>query len=141
MAAMELLCHMAGVNSERLSKEESVLLETILFADLCNELLSLFKSLYKDYFQLLKNTEMEEEVMEANLMKCLINDIIATESYTLEGIAFYTQTHDEVIYEVVCGRNTSPSLMLSRKIIELHRSVRPELYKKIFAKILQSEAA
>lgn len=30
--------------------------------------------------------EMEGVVIESNFMRCIINDILATESYTLEGI-------------------------------------------------------
>ena len=33
------------------------------------------------------------------------------------------------------GLNTSPSAIFLRKIIELHRSIRPELYREIMRKI------
>jgi hypothetical protein len=78
---------------------------------------------------------MENGVMEDSLVRCVINDILSTEEYTLAGIACYTQTPEEVIYEVAMGQNTSPSALLLRKIIELHRSVRSDLYRAIMKKI------
>lgn len=135
MPAMELLCHIIGVNPHELSKEENLILEAELLAYLCNELKKLFKNQFKDYFRLMKyNSNMEDSVIDENFIRCIINDILSTETYTLPGIAFYTQTPEDIIYEIVTGKNTSPSLFLSRKIIELHKSIRRDLYKEILSK-------
>jgi hypothetical protein len=74
---------------------------------------------------------MENKMLDANLLALIIKDILATEEYDLKGIAYYTKCHEDVLHEVVTGCNINPSAMLVRNIIELHRSVRAELYIKI----------
>ena len=51
------------------------------------------------------------------------------------GIAYYVQMPEDVIYELVTGLNKNPSLELSRKIVELHKSVRIELYQAVLEKV------
>src|SRR6188768_1913567 len=85
----------------KLSKEENLILEAELFYKICDELKKLLWDRFKDYFHLLKfNIEMEDTVIEANFLRCIINDILSSETYTLSGIAFYTQTPEDIIYEV-----------------------------------------
>ena len=144
MPATELLCHLVGICPAKLTKEENLILEIELFTRICEELKEGFKTKYKDYFRIIKcNAEMENAIMEANFVRCVINDILSTEEYTLDGIACYTQTPEEVVHELATGWNTSPSAVLLRRIVELHRSVRRELYdammKKISATILAPE--
>jgi hypothetical protein len=136
MPAIELLCRVMGVSPNKLSREENFLLEMDIFMRVCRELKEVFKSNYKNYFCLMKlNAETEDAMLEAGLMRYIITDILLTEEYSLNGIAYYTQTPEDIICDVVTGRNTAPSLPLSRKIIELHRSVRPNLYREIIKKI------
>jgi len=75
-------------------------------------------------------------MLESELVRCIINDILSTEEYSLTGIAFYTRKPEDVIFEIASGNNTDPSASLLRKIIELHRSVRPSLYQQIIKKII-----
>lgn len=133
MPAMDLLCHIIGINSRQFSREENLLLEAELFYQLCDRLKNLLSVQFKEYFDLIK-IEMEDFMMEANFVRCIVNDILTSEAYTLSGIALYTQMPEDIIYEVAAGCNAHPSLYLSRKLIELHRSVRPELYKEIMKK-------
>lgn len=137
MSATEFLCQLVGVSPAKLSKEENIILEMELFTRLCEELKEVFKIKYRDYFRAIKfnNTEWENIMLEANFVRCVINDILSTEEYTLDGIAYYTQTPEEVVYELAMGWNTSPSAALLRKIIELHRSVRRDLYDAMMKKI------
>jgi hypothetical protein len=139
MPAIEPLCQLVGVIPTKLSKEESMIFEIELFTRICEELKEVFKKDYKDYFRTMKcNAENESVMMEAYFVRCVINDILSTEEYTLDGIAYYTHTPEEVVYEVAIGKNTSPSAVLLRKIIELHRSVRRELYGEMMKKISAS---
>ena len=136
MPATEPLCHLVGINPAELTKEEGIILEVELFARLCEELKNIFKTKHKDYLQLIKcDSETENTIMEALFVRCVINDILSTEEYTLDGIAVYTHTPEEVVYELAMGANTSPSATLLRRIIELHRSVRRDLYEALMKKI------
>jgi hypothetical protein len=137
MPAMRPLCHLMGVNLPKLSKEEHLFLEAELFVRICEELKEIIREQNKDYFRLMKfNTEKENAMIEANFISCIMNDILSTQEYNLPGIAYYTDTPEDVVYEVVAGRNTNPSLSLSRRVIELHVSVRPKLYRSIMSKII-----
>lgn len=142
MSAMELLSQSVGIDSKKLSKEENLLLEAELFARICEEIGRILKHDYKDYFRLMKfNTEMECAMIENNFIRCLINDIVASEAYTLSGIALYTQTPEDVLSDLISNTHTNPTLSLPRKIIELHRSIRPDLYKGILKKITDEQLA
>ena len=136
MPAMEPLCYLIDISPTNLTKEENLMIEIELFARICEALLEEYKIKYKDYFQILKsNAKMEYVTMEAKFLSNIINDILSTKEYTLSGIACYTQTHEDVVYEVAIGINTNPSAIFLRKIIELHRSIRQELYREIIKKI------
>jgi hypothetical protein len=78
---------------------------------------------------------MESDMREDNLVYCLVNDILSTKVHTVAGIAIYTEIPEDVIYEASLGSIKTPSVTLLRKIIELHRSVRPELYRDIMDKM------
>lgn len=136
MSAIEPLSQLIGINATMLSKEENILLEIEIFSRLCEELKEVFRQQYRDYFHLMKfNTEMENTMLESKFIRFLIQDILSTDEYSLEGIAHYTQIHEDVLYEVYTELNTQPSAALLRKIIELHRTVRRDLYQQITKKI------
>lgn len=136
MSATEPLCQIIGVNPKNLTKEEILILEAELFLHICEGLRKIIIAKYIDYFRLIKfNTEMENTMIEINFIRYITNDILSTEEYSVSGIAYYTNSPEDVIHEIIAGNNTNPSLTLSRKIIELHRSVRPSLYQQIIKKI------
>lgn len=136
MSAIEPLCLLFGIEPGTLSKKEKILLEAELFLRLCEELKEFFREQYKDYFLLMKLTkEKENNMLESKFIVFFIEDILATKEYNLKGIALYADTHEDVLHEAYAGLNLYPSAILLRKIIELHRTVRRELYQKIIKKI------
>lgn len=136
MSATEPLCHLIGMNSYQLTKEEIFLLEAELFTRIYVELKEIFRKEHSDYFRLMKFTiEKENEMLEAKFARLIIQDILSTKEYNLEGIARYTNTYEEVVEEVIAGRNTTPSAIFFRRIIDLHQSVRRDLYDAIVKKI------
>lgn len=80
-------------------------------------------------FNLINLDKMDEEEIILNLMRYLIIDILATEEYTLEGIATYARVPLDVIIDIVSGLNNNPSLSISLKIIQLHSIVRRSVYE------------
>ncbi len=136
MSAIRALCELYGINNEALSREENLILEAELFVSTCDALKEIFRTQYKNYFRLMNFTmEMENTMLDANFMRLIIRDILSTEEYTLEGIACYAATHEDVVHEVVAGKNTAPSATFLRRIIELHKSVRCEIYDEVVKKI------
>ena len=137
MPATEPLCHLAGLNPAKLSKEENLIIEVELFTRIYEALREECIAKHKNYLPIIRfNTVTENEIMEAKVARDVVNDILSTEEYTLSGIACYTQTPEDVVYEVALGLNTNPSATFLRKIIELHRSIRRDLYSEIIKKIV-----
>lgn len=136
MAAVEPLCNVIDINSKLLSREENLIVEAELFIRVCDELRDLFKVFNKEYLRLLKlDYERENMMIEADFLRHVVQDILMSKEYSVEGIAYYTQIPEEVITDLMLGKNAEPSLPLSRKIIDLHRSVRPNLYREIMKKV------
>lgn len=137
MSAMEPLCRLIGIIPDNLTKEEHCLLEAELLRSICYELREFFRIKYKDFFRFIKfSKEKENDMLERNFVSLVIKDILASGEYTLEGFARYADTHEDVVHEVISGINTSPSAMLLRRVIDLHRVVRSGLYDEIIKKII-----
>ncbi len=142
MSTVQPLCLLLEIDPRQFSKEELLLLEAELFVRICGELKEIIREQNKDYFRIMKfNLEKENTMLEIKFIRCIINDILSTEEYNLLGVALYTDTPEDVIYELASGFNTNPTFLLSRKIIELHRTVRPNLYREIANKIRQESIA
>lgn len=137
MSAITPLRYLIGIYSDKLSKEENIYLEAELFVCVYELIKDFFKTEYRNYFDLMKySTEMESAMLEANFIRLMIKDILATDEYTLSGIAYYTETPEEIICEILTSANPRPSATFLRKIIELHRQVKRDLYQEIKRKIL-----
>lgn len=137
MPAMEPLCHLAGIDSHKLTTEENLVLEAILLVRLCDELVEHFRTEYTGYFRTMKFTrEMENEMLNKNILRLILGDMLKSEEYSISGIAYYTQMPEEVISDVFTGQNMAPSLPLSRKIIDMHRTVRADFYRETIKRIL-----
>jgi len=137
MPAIEPFIRLFKFKFSDLSKEKIYLIELELFIRVYMELTQIFRSYYREYFSIMKfSTNMEQEMIDDNFLKLILNDLLLSEAYSLEGIAYHIQEPEDVVYEVASGHNTNPSFKLSRKIIELHRSFRPDLYKKIIDNLI-----
>ena len=133
MPAIEPLSRLLGIDPNNLSTEENLVLEIELFANVYETLTEHFEISYKNYFE--STNETEANMIDEKFISYLINDILATGEYSLSGVAYYTQIPEEVLYDAAIGRNKFLSLLFSRKIMELHRNVRGELYQSIIKKI------
>lgn len=138
MSAIEPYLHLPSTFARHLSEREVRLFEAELFCNLYREIKFYFRSkYYEELIDLVKPTKKEEDTMlEADFLKTLINDILATNEYTLAGIAYYTDTPEEVILEIITGQNQRPSALLMQRAIDLHRLVKKDLYKQLIKKIL-----
>jgi len=136
MSEGKSLLFLLKINSQNFSKEEAFLLEAKLFVRLYQELIEIFREEHSEYFHTLKFTsKMEKYMLESNFIRLIIRDILSTENYTLDGIAYYTHIHEDIITEFASGLNIEPSANSLLKILELHISVREELYNSIMKKL------
>ncbi len=56
------------------------------------------------------------------------------------GIANYVRMPEDVIYDLFIGINKTPSSSLWNKIIELHSTVRSDLYQELIKMIMSNNA-
>ncbi len=90
---MEPLCVLIGIQPNKLTPQEKILLESEIFLNIFEELKEVFRIHHKKYFHLMKFTIEKENIMlEANLARLIIQDILLTGEYNFEGIAYYTHT-------------------------------------------------
>ncbi len=137
MPAKEPLTQLLGIHSSSLSLQERIFLEADLFLHICQELKVIFTNQYKTYFKLIKsNVDAEHTMLDADFTRLIIKDILLTDEYTLDGIAHYANTHKDVVVDIALGHNSCPSVTFVQKVIALHRSVRPELYRSISKKFM-----
>jgi hypothetical protein len=68
MSAVELLCHIVGMNSAIFTKAENLFLEAELFTRICEQLREFFRKQHKEYFRLMKFTFNKE----AQLLKYIL---------------------------------------------------------------------
>jgi len=135
MSAVIPLRRLMGSAVPALSKYEAILLEVELFARICDELKTFFigsKKICLDIYRIAG----EGIAMEVRLVKSMINDILSTGEYSLQGIACYTGTHEDVVEDIFTGINTSPTVLFFRRLVDLHRMVRQELYEMVMQKIM-----
>lgn len=100
------------------------LLEVLLIDALCAELDNIFQGEFC-------------MMTDRSVINYILLDLIKSEDYTIDGIATYTHIPQEVIYDIAIGNNTNPTLDVSRKIIELHKGVRADLYHRVMEKITE----
>ncbi len=75
-------------------------------------------------------------MLESSIIQFIINDILSTGEYSLKGIACYTGSFEDVIVELLTGVNKYPSAFFLRKLIDLHRSTRRDIYDLIMKRII-----
>lgn len=138
MPSIQPISFILEIKLNNISKNEFIVFEAELFAQLCNKLQDYLTEDNKKFLYLIGvKKEMANMILESNFVQLLIKDILSTEEYTLKGIAYYLNTHEDVIYDIVIGKNSNPSSLILLRCIDLHKSVRPNLYKEISKKIIE----
>ena len=66
----------------------------------------------------------------------MINNIIASGNYTIEGIAYHTRLPLDIVIDAACGNNKYFSLTPWAKIIDLFMQANPEITDLLLTKIL-----
>ena len=137
MSATEPLSYLMGVRVPHLSFHERKYLDASLFLLVVAELKLHFKRQHHYYLKLLKSNAHKEQVMlDADFTREIVKDILLTQEYSIDGIARYANTYTDVVYDIALGHNINPSAAFLQQLIALHLSVKPNLYRSLFKKIL-----
>jgi len=100
---------------------------------------ALFCQLFHAIIQQSQNSGITEHyTMDSKIIQILINGIIDTGEYTLEGIAYYTRIPLDVIFDAACGGyNNQLSITLWAKIVGLYLQVRPDIARILYDKLFE----
>ncbi len=82
------------------------------------------------------NYFMESYIMDSTVVRFLIQSILETNEYTLEGIARYTRIPFDIIFEAACGIKNQVSIGTSVKIMNLFLQVKPDMMQHLVKKLL-----
>lgn len=111
----------------KLPMKEKAFLELLLFANLYRELII--------HYEINSESEKESTMVNNIVLRNIVNDLLGSDDYTLQGLANYIGYPEEVIYDLALGTNTNPTISLSTKIIELHMIARRDFYNQIINKL------
>lgn len=125
--------HLPTTNSS--SKTEKRLLKIFLITHLHKFLCNLYHKKFQ-YF-LGKNFELTTETyaMDGKIIETLLNEIVRTGEYTLEGIATYTKIPLDIIVDATCGITHQLSMTWTR-VVDLYMQVRPDVSKSFYEKLI-----
>ena len=110
----------------------------ILKAFLLGQIHQLFCKLFQN--KILRDNNdpfMECYIMDSKIIQFLIQGIIETGEYTLEGIAIYTHIPFDIIYDAACGINKQFSITPWVKVVDLYMQVKPDITKILIDKLLE----
>ncbi len=108
----------------------------ILKALLLSCLHRLFCELFHNKIQSI-NSSMECYTMDGKIIQFLIDGIIETKEYTLEGIAYYTKIPFDVIFDAACGNNNQLSITPWARVADLYLQVKPDVVQLLFNKLIE----
>ena len=110
-----------------------------LKAFLLGRLHQLFFEVFREKMQCHHNNfSMECYAVDSKIIQFIIQDIIETGHYTLEGIAYHTHIPFDVIYDAACGLNNQFSITPWARIVGLYLQVKPEVAQELTAKLLET---
>jgi hypothetical protein len=75
--------------------------------------------------------------MDSKIIQFLIQGIIETGEYTLEGVAHYTRIPFDVIFDAACGNNNQLSITPWARIVDLYMQVKPDVTQLLFNKLIE----
>ncbi len=110
----------------------------ILKIFLLGRLHQLFHELFNNELQCNQNNySMEYCAMDGKIIQLLIQGIVETGEYTLEGISFYTRIPFDVIYDAACGLNSQLSIAPWARIVDLYMQVNPDIEQLLINKLIE----
>lgn len=115
---------------------ERKILKIFLLGYLHNLLCEIFE---KKNFYFNINT-LESYAMDSKIIQLLIQGIVETGEYTLEGIAYHTRIPFDIVYDAACGINNHFSITPWTKVVDLYMKVRPDIAQVLLDRLLEMKS-
>lgn len=110
----------------------------LLKAFLLGQLHQIFCELFHNKIQCNQNNSlMECYVMDSKIIQILLQGIVETGEYTLEGVALYTRIPFDVIYDAACGISDQFSITPWARVVDLYIQVKPDVAQVLIDKLLE----
>lgn len=109
----------------------------MLKAFLLGRLYELFSELFRGKIENQHNFYMECYAMDSKIIQLLIQDIVETGEYTLEGIAYHTHIPFDIIYEAASGISNQLSIAPWAKVVDLYIQVKPDIEQALVNRFLE----
>lgn len=137
MSKPDLVFYLFKQDCKKLSQVEKLIFEIVLVIRIHKELSDIFAAKQEKFKKLTrKHLIKEEDMSEVKFVQEMVNDILSTNEYSLSGIANCTHIPEDVLTDLASGLNVNPTFELSRRIFELHATVRKDLYDAVMRKII-----
>lgn len=125
-----------NISNTQIKHHEKLLIEAYLYNLLYRKARCKFRNQFEDQIKFLNTHLSEDEVMDNNLSYYLVQDLLATGNFTLEGIAYETKTHVDVIIDIASGIRTNISAAIFNRIIKLHINTKRSVYSELIKRLL-----
>lgn len=105
----------------------------------------LLKYLYQLFYKLfdkkiesnLNYISVECYAMDSKIIQFLINEIIESGEYNLEGIAYHTRIPYDIIHDAACGINNQFSITPWAKVVDLYLKIKPDIEQMLVDNLLE----
>jgi len=121
------------------SKNERKLLKAFLISYLHKLFCKIFYEKFQSAFVNNIDYTMESYAMDGKIIQVLINEIIETGEYTLEGIANYTRIPLDIIVDASFCNSNKLSITPWARIVDLYMQVKPEMSGLFFEKLIEAK--
>jgi hypothetical protein len=111
---------------------------SILKVFLLGYLHKLFREIFQQKINLTQHNSLQESyTMDSRMIQLLIEGIIETGEYTIEGIAYHTRVPLDVIYDAASGISNHFSITPWARVADLYMQVKPEVTQMLIDRLLE----
>ncbi|TAK72321.1 MAG: hypothetical protein EPO11_10210 [Gammaproteobacteria bacterium] len=133
-----ILYHPHSTRFQKLSFLEKKLIDFHRFQLLLQIANAAYEKHYQAYFELFKLNENIRETMKIqNLAQFVVNSIILTGEYNINGLAYYANTTIDIIEDIKRGNLIYPSYYVMNKLLEIFFYVNKQLCEEIWEKLFE----
>lgn len=127
-----------NMNSINLQIDYSKMERYLLKIFLLTRLHQVFCELFSQKSQLNSiDCSKEYYLMDSKVIQLIIQGIVDTGEYTLEGISYHTHIPFDIIFEAACGIRNQLSITCLVRIIDLFIQVKPDVLNALVEKLLE----